>query len=155
MKSIFFKLMLILSIMTAIFALPQIADAATEGDYTYSVSGGEATVTDFPTTVSGKISIPDTLGGYKVTRIGSYAFNGCTSLKDLKIEDGTEILELGYNYYYSSGTGEGLFYDCPLETVYLGRNLSYNISCKYGYSPFYNQKALKTITIGKNTFNIL
>ena len=40
-----------------------------------------------------------------VTQIGNYTFDNCTSLKDLKIEDGTEILELGYNYdgYYSFG----------------------------------------------------
>ena len=40
-----------------------------------------------------------------VTQIGNSAFDNCISLKDLKIEDGTEILKLGYNYdgYYSFG----------------------------------------------------
>ena len=96
------------------------------------------------------ITIPNS-----VISVDNYAFNGCTSLKDLKIEDGTEILELGYNYYNSNySTGKGLFYDCPLETVYLGRNLSYNTSQSYGYSPFYNQKALKSITIGNSVTSI-
>ena len=95
-----------------------------------------------------RVTIPNS-----VTSVDNYAFNGCTSLKDLKIEDGTEILELGYNNY-SSGTGEGLFYDCPLETVYLGRNLSDSTSKFNGYSPFSYQKALKTITIGNNVTSI-
>ena len=79
----------------------------------------------------------------------------CTSLKELCIEDGTESLSLGYNNYYSLyGGGQGLFYDCPLETLYLGRNLSYNTDRKYGYSPFYNNKTLTSITIGNSVTSI-
>ena len=71
-----------------------------------------------------------------VTKIETGAFGGCTSLKDLHIEDGTETLSLGCNTYISSGTGTGLFYNSPLETLYLGRNLSYKTSAPYGSSPF-------------------
>ena len=71
-------------------------------------------------------------------------FNGCTSLKELRIEDGESTLSLGYNTYNSSNTtSKGLFYDCPLETLYLGRDLSYNTDASYGYSPFYNKTELK------------
>ena len=101
-----------------------------------------------------KITIPNS-----VTSIGNYAFNGCTSLKELRIEDGTENLSLGYNYYSSYhssySTGEGLFYDCPLETLYLGRNLSYNTDYRYGYSPFYNRSALTSITISNSVTSIV
>ena len=83
-----------------------------------------------------------------VTAIGDQVFELCTSLKDLRVEDGTKDLNLGYNYYKSTGTGESLFYDCPLETVYLGRNLSYQSDYSHGFSPFYDKKTLKTITIG-------
>ena len=84
--------------------------------------------------------------GNSVTSIRSYAFNGCTSLKDLRIEDGKSTLSLGYNYY----AGTGLFYDSPLETLYLGRNLSYNA----GYSPFYNKTKLASVTIGNSVTSI-
>ena len=90
--------------------------------------------------------------GESVTNIGNGAFNGCTSLKDLRIEDGTPILNLGYNSYDSYGISKGLFGDCPLETLYLGRNLSYNVN--YAYSPFYNNKTLTSVTIGDNVLTI-
>ena len=84
-----------------------------------------------------------------VTSIGNYAFDNCTSLKEITLEDGSEILSLGYNYssdYYS--TGQGMFYDCPLASVYLGRNLIFYTSKYYGYSPFFNKLELTSITIG-------
>ena len=87
--------------------------------------------------------------GSGVTRIGGEAFNNCTSLKDLRIEDGETTLSLGYNYYE-----QGLFYDCPLESLYLGRNLDYNTSSDRGYSPFYNKKTLKSVTIGNSVTSI-
>ena len=92
--------------------------------------------------------------GNSVTSIGNYAFSGCTSLKDLRIEDGDEILDLGCNYDSYNDIGQGLFYDCPLETLYLGRNLSYNTSYKCGYSPFYNKLELTSITIGNSVTSI-
>ena len=87
-----------------------------------------------------------------VASIGNYAFNRCTSLKELRIEDGKSTLSLGYNSY--DRRGKGLFYDCPLEMLYLGRNLSYSSTKDYGYSPFYNQTELKSVTIGTSVTSI-
>ncbi len=96
------------------------------------------------------ITIPES-----VTSIGNCAFDNCTSLKELIIGDGSTTLSLGYNYYYSNAiTGQGLFYDCPLEEVYLGRNLSYSSGSSYGYSPFYNNTKLTTLTIGDSVTSI-
>lgn len=89
-----------------------------------------------------------------VTSIGNNAFNNCSGLTELIIEDGKETLSLGCNkYYYSSYTGEGLFYDCPLEKLYLGRNLNYDSSKMFGYSPFYN-KSIKSVTFGSAILSI-
>ena len=95
------------------------------------------------------ITIPNS-----VTSIRNKAFNGCTSLKELRIEDGESTLSLGYNTYNSNTGGKGLFYDCPLETLYLGRNLSYNTDSSYGRSPFYNIKTLASVTIGNSVTSI-
>ena len=89
-----------------------------------------------------------------VTSIGYGAFNECTSLKELRIEDGESTLSLGYNTYEYYNTGKGLFYDCPLETLYLGRDLSYNTDYDYGYSPFYNKTTLRSVTIGNSVTSI-
>ena len=85
-----------------------------------------------------------------VKSIGDCAFNGCSSLKDLRIEDGKSTLSLGCAGYYDGG----LFEDCPLETLYLGRNLSYNTELSHGYSPFYDIKNLKSVTIGNGVTSI-
>ena len=93
-----------------------------------------------------------------VTSIGNSAFEKCDSLKELRIENGTETLSLGYdeNYIHGGGYGggyydnKGLFSECPLETLYLGRNLSYS---SY-YLPFKQNKTLTSVTIGNSVTNI-
>ena len=95
------------------------------------------------------INIPES-----VTSIGSGTFWECSSLKEVIIEDGNTTLSLGCNEYDSELTGQGLFYDCPLERVYLGRNLSYNTETHCGYSPFYNRRKLTSVTIGDNVTSI-
>ena len=96
------------------------------------------------------ITIPNT-----VTSIEKFAFDGCSRLEKLTIEDGTETLEMGYCYYNSNyAVGCGLFYSCPLKTLYLGRNLSYETRSYYGYSPFYKKATLTEVTIG-NTVRLI
>ena len=96
------------------------------------------------------ISIPGS-----VNSIGNSAFDDCNGLKTLRIEDGSDELNLGYNKYvgkYDSNWGlsvaEGLFYDCPLESLYLGRDLKYDASEYAGFSPFYSKTTLKTLNFG-------
>ncbi len=74
--------------LAAIFASPPAAAAETDGFYTYTVSNGEATITDVDTAISGAVIIPDTLGGYPVTSIGRSAFYGCSSLQSIEIPSG-------------------------------------------------------------------
>ena len=76
--------------------------------------------------------------GNGVTSIANRAFYGCTGLKNLRIEDGTKTLVLSTTSTLSP------FSDCPLETVYLGRNISYDGD----YSPFRDKTTLVSLTIG-------
>ena len=86
-----------------------------------------------------KIEIPQV-----VTKINDYAFRGCKSLKEVIMADrkaDDEALTLGSN-------GQSpLFIDCPLDSVYIGRNISYATANNYGYSPFYRNTSLRTVTI--------
>ena len=90
-----------------------------------------------------------------VTIIEQGTFYDCTSLKFLTIEDGTSDLNISYNYYVNSYTGFHAFSRCPLESVYLGRNIiNYYSTDKYGYAPFYNKTTLTSLTIGENVTSI-
>lgn len=83
-------------------------------------------------------------------------FTGCSNLKSVKFEDGTGKLELGSTYCTTSPYGTGMFVGCPLEEVYIGRDIEYlgtngnpgNSTMLYGYSAFYGQKGLTKVTFG-------
>ena len=63
---------------------PSSAFAAQDGDYTYTESGGNATITAY-TGTGGAISIPATLGGYPTIAIGDIAFSNKTTLTSVTI----------------------------------------------------------------------
>ena len=93
-------------------------------------------------------------------------FYGCTSLKSIVFEDGTSDLTLSWHNYDAtsiSTRNRGMFYYCPLEEVYLGRNIKYKQNSRYtfeaypqsyGYSAFYNQPKLTKVTIGETVTEI-
>lgn len=92
------------------------------------------------------ITIPN-----KIEVINSGAFNGCTSLTKLIISDGTSSLWMGTNKRsYNYDGGNGLFYDCPLDEVYIGRELSYNISSLCGFSPFAKINTINSVSFGNS-----
>ena len=79
-----------------------------------------------------------------ITSIQNNAFNGCTSITGFPIEESDETLELGYN----SSSSHGLFYDCPLQSVFIGRPLNYPTGYNNARSPFANIKTLKKAHLG-------
>ena len=86
----------------------------------------------------------------KMTNIKNYVFDKCTSLKNVFIENSDNELIFGANKvydWYSTYIGTPLFSDCPLDSVYIGRNISYGISKNYGYSPFYCNTSLRAVKI--------
>ena len=87
-----------------------------------------------------------------VTSIKTGAFM-CENLSTLIIEDGTLPLSLGSFGYKYGDKGMGIFYECPLKTVYLGRNLIYESSNSKGYSPFYENN-ISDISIGDSVTSI-
>ena len=122
-----------------------IADDVTElPDYTFYTES-------FCTPYLESITIPAS-----VKKIGYQAFFRCEKLKEVIFEDGDEPIELSYNKDGGPALfGEGLFYDCPLEKVYIGRNLIYKNDSRYGFSPFRprRRETNLTITVGDNVTN--
>ena len=76
-----------------------------------------------------------------VESIDNYAFRGCKSLKYVIMEDKDSELKLGSN------GSDPLFADCPLDSIYIGRNISYSTESSKGYSPFYRNTKLRSVTI--------
>ena len=82
------------------------------------------------------ISIPA-----NVTTIGDFVFKSCASLTEVIIEDRQLHLNLGSN------DSSPLFSDCPLDSVYIGGNISYDTSSSKGHSPFYRNTSLRSVVI--------
>ena len=76
-----------------------------------------------------------------VKEIEDYVFNGCKGLKNVIIDNAETELKLG-----SNGSSP-IFSSCPLDSVYIGRNISYPTANSYGYSPFYRNTSLRTVHI--------
>ena len=77
-----------------------------------------------------------------VTSVDNFAFNGCTAMTGVTIEEGEQTLSFG------------LFHDCPLSSVFIGRSLSYNTGQRYGYSPFANNSTLTKARFGNPVTSI-
>ena len=117
-----------------------------------------------------EISIPGTVtevgttSTYYSSSYDNLPFYACTSLKKVRFEDGKQSIFLGAYYNSGSSIGLGLFASCPLEEVYIGRNITYdNNNCSYsfasypadyGYSAFYNQPKLAKVTFSSTVTEI-
>ncbi|MBQ7817771.1 MAG: leucine-rich repeat protein, partial [Oscillospiraceae bacterium] len=84
-------------------------DVTIEDILTYEIVDGEAIITDCDDTVTGSITIPDTLDGYPVTTIGDFAFAHLTN--PLSVDTGNSVVIIS-NSAFLGNTG--------LESVTLG-----------------------------------
>lgn len=70
------------------------------------------------------------------------AFENCKSLNTFIASDGDTELKLGYVWE----GGKGMFYECPLKEVYIGRNLVYRTTGYTVHSPFRRHASLEKVT---------
>jgi hypothetical protein len=159
----------------------QIVDQA--GDYTYTVTDGEAQITGY-TGAGGDIIIPGALAGYPVTSIGDQAFFGCTGLTSISIPQGvTSIGNWAFGGCPSltgvsipesvTSIGDGAFYSCPnLTTISLPQGIINIGSWAFGFcgsligisipesvtnigaAAFYDCTSLNSITFNSATTSI-
>lgn len=76
-----------------------------------------------------------------ISAIGDNAFGGCSSVENITFNDertDLDVISLGHN------NNGGLFTDCPISTLYIGRKLDYT---PYNDSPFSSIKTLKEVEI--------
>ena len=98
---------------------------------------------------SGAISIPATIEYegkvYPVTSIDAEAFANAINVTSITIEDSDQPLTIGASateISAMSNDSTSVFGDCMLDSVYVGRNLSYQDA------PFANISTLKKVTLG-------
>ena len=109
-------------------------------------------------------SLPSLVIPANIERIDSWSFVGCNALTNLSFEDCAETIELGCyntnpdeNFY---NTIYGLFKDCPIETLYLGRHFKRISNTKLetsGYpkmQPFNEVTTITNLTFGKIPYDM-
>ena len=92
-------LLVVALVAVCLVALPTQAEAASSGDFSYSVGSGKATVTRYSGNDS-HVTIPSTLGGYPVVALGSSAFYGCSETTTVTVPAG--ILSIDEKAFYNS-----------------------------------------------------
>ena len=121
----------LLALLMLFGALPATVFAAGQTnplDYlTYEIADGEVTITDCDTSISGELTIPETIEGYPVTGIGEWAFENCTDLTNVKIPD--SVISIGYE----------AFKDCTgLTNITIGKGVTSIGGCAFLNTAYYN-----------------
>ena len=153
--SILLTLLLLFSV-----AVPVSVSADTSGNWTYTLSGSNATITGY-SGPNGEVTIPSEIDGYavksigqnalqykylitsitipgSVTSIGNYAFRGCTGLTDITISNG--VTSIG-TYAFQSCT--------KLTSITIPDSVT-----SIGASAFYDCAALTSAIISNNVTTI-
>ena len=93
-KQILSALLALLMLFGALPATVFAAEKTNPLDYlTYEIADGEVTITDCDTSVSGKLTIPETIEGYPVTKIGWNAFEYRRALTNVIIPDSVTYID--------------------------------------------------------------
>ncbi|MGN0068511.1 MAG: leucine-rich repeat domain-containing protein [Prevotella sp.] len=95
------------------------------------------------------VKIPST-----IVTIKDNAFHGCGKLKHIELEDGNEPVKPGRTAISGNTISyRGMFCYCPIETMYIGRNIEITSS----HAPFSNTiypSSLKNVTLGPTVTSI-
>ena len=83
-----------------------------------------------------------------VTSIGRMAFYECKSLNNIVFEDGDKTLEWGYSYYSNCAIFDG----CPIDSLYLGRNLKR--TDEYDTYGLFEDSSVKKLIVGNTVTEI-
>ena len=122
--------------MTILLCWSSQVQAATDGNYTFTVTAGEAQITGY-TGTGGAVTIPSTLGGDPVTSIGNNAFANFLGLTSISIPAGVTSI------------GNQAFLNCTgLTTITIPESVT-----SIGKQAFSGCTSLTTITVAAGNLN--
>ena len=108
-------------VLTSVLAAVTYTETVDDITWTYTVENGTASVGGgsydspaIPRSTSGAIIIPSTLGGYRVTNIGQYAFSGCTNMTNLII--GNDVTNAGNKAFQDCNSIKSI--SMPTKLIY-------------------------------------
>ena len=150
-KQILSALLALLMLFGALPATVFAAEKTNPLDYlTYEIADGEVTITDCDTSISGELTIPETIEDYPVTGIGDSAFMECTGLTNIVIPNSVTSIGLTAFSYCTdltsiiipdSVTNIGLFaFDScsKLSEIKLSNNLTNIGNYAFADTAYYN-----------------
>ena len=142
LTSVFLTITMLLSIIVvAPITVNASEDDLTYGDFTYEVNNdGSCTITYYEGK-SADVSIPSTICGHKVTKIGSGAFLLCDSLTSINIPDGVETIE-----------GEAFKYCEKLANITIPESVSYIGGETFADTKWFNKQADGMVYAGNNAY---
>ena len=151
---------LILSAVTmAAILVADESNADTSGSWTYTVSGGNATLTAYSGTEA-NITIPNTLNGTPVTAIGASVFMGNNTIRSVVIPD--NIISIGNDAFRNSSIVSVTIQGNPTLGTYIFRNCQSLNDFDFGTEiqvlgtgMFNSDEALLTVEIPNSVTTIL
>ena len=130
------KILILLAVLTAMFAVPVIANAASVDDLTFDAATG--TITYCNRDAKGELVIPEEMDGVSVTGIDRSAFAGCSGLTSISIPNSVTSID------------SDAFWSCTgLTSVNIPESIT-----SIAYEMFYKCSNLTSITIPENVTNI-
>ena len=137
-----------------LFCIVHTASAATFENFTYIVSGGSVTITDYPDEAIGEVVIPATIDSKTVVAIKENAFDYCTTVTSVTIPAG--VTSIGDLAFYNCSAlvtanipanvidiGERAFANCTAMT---GISIPASVT-SIGSQAFYFCSAMASITV--------
>ena len=138
MKKKWLSLVSAVVMLLSVLPFTSAAEEFTSGDYTYTLSDAQATITKAASSLAGDITIPSFLDGYPVATIGDKAFYDNDGLTSVVIPDSVTKM------------GNFVFQDCRgLTSVTIGDGLK-----AIGGNAFADCTSLRTVDMGQTVGTI-